>query len=268
MFSIVQAKLENPAIGNLGNMESTEFFGSLASTLISFMLVIGGILLLIMILKGGIEWMTAGGDKVKAESARKTLSNAVIGIVILFSFFAIVNLIGYIFGINFFKIEIGEFNISFSAYSSSEDTGDDGSGGCFVQGTKITMADGSTKDIELIKPGDFVYSYDTEKDTLVENEVEVLVVHKNNTEELLQINFGLVKGVTSNHIVWENSEKKWVRAGNLKLGDSLLSFEGNTVKIKSVIKDTSSQTVYNLHLKGVLHNFFADNVLVHNIKID
>lgn len=52
-----------------------------------------GTVALVIALYGGVVWMTAGGDERKIETAKKILVNAVIGLVIIFSAFAIVQYI-------------------------------------------------------------------------------------------------------------------------------------------------------------------------------
>ncbi|MFH1077662.1 MAG: pilin [Patescibacteria group bacterium] len=67
------------------------------NTLISSALALIGALFFVMFLYGGFTWMTAGGDSKKVESARKTLMNAAIGLIIVALSYAIVtNIIGLI----------------------------------------------------------------------------------------------------------------------------------------------------------------------------
>jgi hypothetical protein len=57
--------------------------------IISQALGILGILSLVIVIYSGFEWMTSGGNEEKAGGARKRLTAAVIGLVIIFSAFAI-----------------------------------------------------------------------------------------------------------------------------------------------------------------------------------
>ncbi len=52
-----------------------------------------GIIAIIIILYAGWRWMTSGGDPQKIDEAKRTLVNAVIGLLIIFSAFAIVSFI-------------------------------------------------------------------------------------------------------------------------------------------------------------------------------
>lgn len=52
-----------------------------------------GVLLLVYIMYGGFLWMTAGGDEKKVISAKNVIKNAIIGLVIIASSYALANFI-------------------------------------------------------------------------------------------------------------------------------------------------------------------------------
>lgn len=58
------------------------------------------LLCFIFIIIGGVQWITSGGDKAGVESARKKVTWAVVGLVITFSSYVIMNFIEKIFGVN------------------------------------------------------------------------------------------------------------------------------------------------------------------------
>lgn len=61
---------------------------------------LGGVAFLIFLIWGGIEWLTAGGDKGRVETAQKMISNAFIGLAILVGSYAIAFFIESAFKIN------------------------------------------------------------------------------------------------------------------------------------------------------------------------
>lgn len=61
---------------------------------------LGGLAFLIFLIWGGIEWLTAGGDKTKVETAHKMISNALIGLTVLIGSYAIAFFIQSVFKIN------------------------------------------------------------------------------------------------------------------------------------------------------------------------
>ncbi len=61
---------------------------------------LGGVAFIIFLIWGGIEWLTAGGDKGRVETAQKMISNAVIGLAVLVGSYAIAFFIESAFKIN------------------------------------------------------------------------------------------------------------------------------------------------------------------------
>lgn len=61
--------------------------------IITLVLGLLGIIAVIMILWGGFQWMTAGGNTEKVDSAKKILSAAIFGLVIVILAWAIVNFV-------------------------------------------------------------------------------------------------------------------------------------------------------------------------------
>jgi hypothetical protein len=112
----VLAQIENLALPGVGS-DPVAFMGGFLRGLISLGLVAGGVIFLFMLIVGGIQWITSGGDKVANEDARRRVTNALIGIFVLFSFYGILNLVGCFFGIDFLSITVGRFNVSFGALS-------------------------------------------------------------------------------------------------------------------------------------------------------
>lgn len=79
---------------------------NLISALIIIILVIAALVFLFMLILGGIRYITSGGDKAQTESARSQITAALIGLVIVFAAWAIVNLVQAFFGINILQLNI------------------------------------------------------------------------------------------------------------------------------------------------------------------
>lgn len=62
---------------------------SIVGVLIKQVLSMVGIILVILVIYGGLMWMMAGGNDEKVSKAKKVLSNATIGIIIIFGAYAI-----------------------------------------------------------------------------------------------------------------------------------------------------------------------------------
>jgi len=70
---------------------------SAVSSVIGIMTIGAGIWFIFQFLVGGINWISAGGDKTKLQSARDRLSNAFIGLVVVVAGWGILALSGRFF---------------------------------------------------------------------------------------------------------------------------------------------------------------------------
>jgi hypothetical protein len=73
---------------------------------INLLLGTAGILAFLYLLLGGIQWITAGGDKDALEKARKKVIYALTGLAVTFSAYAIIFVIRALFGINLLQVVI------------------------------------------------------------------------------------------------------------------------------------------------------------------
>ena len=67
---------------------------------ISIFFAVGGLGVLIYFVWGAVDWILSGGDKEKVAGARKKMTNAIIGLVLLSLSYVIINLVGSIVGFN------------------------------------------------------------------------------------------------------------------------------------------------------------------------
>lgn len=68
--------------------------GELIGVILGFV----GVIFLVLIIYAGITIMTANGNKTKVEEARKTITGAVIGLIVVLSAYAITAFMGSSFG--------------------------------------------------------------------------------------------------------------------------------------------------------------------------
>jgi len=83
---------------------STVTISKVIGNVVTLMLVFSVVLALIFLIVGGIQWITSGGDKTKASSARSRITYAIIGLVIALGAFFIVNAVGFLFKSNLLNI--------------------------------------------------------------------------------------------------------------------------------------------------------------------
>jgi len=128
------------------------------------------------------------------------------------------------------------------------------------------MANGATKQIWEIKPGDVVLSYDPETHNFYPN-VIVATVHYN-VYQIYEINGGkIITDSAELFFVSRNGQKSWVSAQNLKVGDLLLNPVTNQgIVVNSInIKNLKTPTVVYDLVGAQGNNFIANGVLADGI---
>lgn len=93
---------------NLGNFQTASGLTveGLVSGFLRLVLVVGGLIFFFILVMGGIKWIMSGGDKAHTEAARNQITAALVGLVIIFSAWAILQLIRTFFGVDLFSLEI------------------------------------------------------------------------------------------------------------------------------------------------------------------
>ena len=73
---------------------------SLVSGGIQLLIVLAALVFLFILIIGGIRWILSGGDENKVKEARGQITNALIGLAIVFLAWAILKLMDSLFGTN------------------------------------------------------------------------------------------------------------------------------------------------------------------------
>ena len=144
--------------------------------------------------------------------------------------------------------------------------GGGGKGSCFIAGTPIILKD-TFKNIETIKPGDIVLSYNEENKKNVFNEVLQTMIHFVH-EKIYSLFIKDEKlKVTGNHkfLITRNNKQEWIQAADLKVGDSVLLSNGTLQKIIKINSELKHETVYNFEVSDT-HNYYVgkNQILAHN----
>jgi hypothetical protein len=84
-------------------MGFAEDLGSYINAILSLVIVVSLLLVFFNFIMAGFQWITSGGDKGKTEEARNKIVNAVIGILIVSSSFAVAGFVAYILGFESFN---------------------------------------------------------------------------------------------------------------------------------------------------------------------
>lgn len=75
--------------------------GTTIGTLVSLFFVLAALIALAYLIWGGFKWITSGGDKSAVETARNHIIAAVVGLIIIFLSYVILNVVlQFFFGVN------------------------------------------------------------------------------------------------------------------------------------------------------------------------
>ena len=95
-----------PILNNMQNVATNAGFtedtnatsiSAIAGTVVAAILSLMGVIFVALIVYSGIMWMTAEGDEEKVKKAKKTISNAIIGLILTVSATAIYYIVQQIF---------------------------------------------------------------------------------------------------------------------------------------------------------------------------
>ncbi|SCF30121.1 RHS repeat-associated core domain-containing protein [Micromonospora chokoriensis] len=148
----------------------------------------------------------------------------------------------------------------------------------FVPGTKVLMADGSTKPIEDVEPGDKVQVTDPETGR-VEVETVTAAITGEGVKNLVKVTIDTdgEQGsdtaevtATDGHPFWVPELNEWVDATDLRTGQMLRTSAGTLVQITAIERWTTEwATVHNLTVANI-HTYYViagdAPVLVHNCR--
>ena len=74
--------------------------GNILGVALNIVFWVGVVISLIFVIMGGIKYATSGGDKVAAQEGKQTVTNAIIGFIVVIGFRALVEIVGRIIGVN------------------------------------------------------------------------------------------------------------------------------------------------------------------------
>ena len=98
--------LAQAGIANVDNVATIQGLEGVFENVIGVALGFAAIALFIMLLVGGFKYITSGGNPKSLESARKTLTYAILGMVLVASAYLILRFIGVFTGANVENFQI------------------------------------------------------------------------------------------------------------------------------------------------------------------
>ncbi|MFD3542997.1 ricin-type beta-trefoil lectin domain protein [Streptomyces sp. NPDC058662] len=143
----------------------------------------------------------------------------------------------------------------------------------FIAGTEVLLADGSSKPIEELEPGNLVLATDPESDETAGKTVTATILTEDD-KTYVDIGVLTADGVhtittTGHHPFWSESDQAWLDADKLKPGMTLRTEDDTQVLVASTRTYQAMQTTHNLTVAD-LHTYYVlageTPVLVHNVN--
>lgn len=106
VFGVGQIGIKQPTTGGgiqVGKTDADTLLSTIIRNAITFIFTFASVALVLVFMWGAVDWITSGGDKEKVSNARKKITAAIIGFIILSLSFFIISVIGVMFGINPFQ---------------------------------------------------------------------------------------------------------------------------------------------------------------------
>lgn len=92
--------VEPPKGMNFGGADPGQGFSNFITFGLRLFVIISGLFLLLYLLWGAFDWIASGGEKEKIAKAQAKITNALIGIVLIFAIFSVFSVLaGNLFGI-------------------------------------------------------------------------------------------------------------------------------------------------------------------------
>ncbi len=142
----------------------------------------------------------------------------------------------------------------------------------FSPDTRVLLADGTTRPIAQLKPGDLVVATDTHTGTTRTQTVQAVLI--NHDSDLLDVRVEDASGrvstirTTAKHPFWDATTHVWVRAGVFPIGDELQTIDGRVLRVAALVTPpAASGEMWDLTV-STDHDFYiragSSAVLVHN----
>ncbi|MEU6964998.1 RHS repeat-associated core domain-containing protein [Streptomyces chrestomyceticus] len=143
----------------------------------------------------------------------------------------------------------------------------------FLPGTEVLLSDGTRKNIEDVEVGDEVSVADPETgETASRPVVGVISTEGDKNFTSIEVTSSGLKNsiiATDTHPFWSETDRRWIRAGDLQAGTQLRTPQGHSAQVTAVRRFQQQQRTHDLTIRGI-HAYYAlagsTPLLVHNCE--
>ncbi|WP_428232479.1 fibronectin type III domain-containing protein [Flavobacterium sp.] len=186
-------------------------------------------------------------------------------------------------GKRYYKIRARDAAGNWSVYSNTTSQTISTGGNCFVEGTLITLPDGSKKAIEELHLYQLLASaeiktlndsnqvnelYQWSSDYLSETRITTPItqITKEVAYKTIIINGGLLETTpTHSQLIQRDRIWRFIPIGEIIVGDNLYGINKEIIPVTSVSVNLEKRNIYPMSLSPS-HTYFANGILTHNVK--
>lgn len=158
-----------------------------------------------------------------------------------------------------------------------------GGSGCFIEGTLITLPDGTRKAIEKLTIDELLLSAEIEtlNDTNIPDELykwssehlsenrivsPITKITKQIADKTIIVNEGLFEATPTHlQLIQRNGFWRFIPLGDIAVGDNLYTIDSEIIPVTSVTVNLEKRNIYPMTLNP-FHTYFANGILTHNYK--
>lgn len=83
----------------VGYGPAAQALAQVISVTLGILTICAGLYFIFQVFSGAIQWLGSGGEKQALENAKKRITNAIVGLLLVILSFAIISIIGLVFGL-------------------------------------------------------------------------------------------------------------------------------------------------------------------------
>jgi hypothetical protein len=98
--------LGNPLIGDVDqNFSAAGRFTDTISKIIGVLTISAGIWFIVQMFTGAVQWLSSAGEKQALENAKKKISNAILGLLVVVMSYTIIGIVGSFMGLDILNLK-------------------------------------------------------------------------------------------------------------------------------------------------------------------
>jgi hypothetical protein len=109
-FTLINLQIHNPLLPKPSVDQAPALLGQTLSNILTLLFIGAGLAFFFLFVIGGLKWITSAGEKEKVEGAKKQITSAIVGLILILSIFAVIGFLNQLFGVNLVEFNLPKLN--------------------------------------------------------------------------------------------------------------------------------------------------------------